>query len=52
METVTLWHGDCLKLMKNIPDGGVDFVLTDIPYDGVNREETLSALNLMRDISI
>ena len=38
METVTLWHGDCLELMKNIPDGGVDFVLTDIPYDGVNRK--------------
>ena len=32
METVTLWHGDCLELMKNIPDGSVDLVLTDPPY--------------------
>ena len=32
MEDVTLWHGDCLELMKNIPDGSVDLVLTDPPY--------------------
>lgn len=32
MKTVTLWHGDCLELMKNIPDGSVDLVLTDPPY--------------------
>ena len=32
MESVTLWHGDCLELMKNIPDGSVDLVLTDPPY--------------------
>lgn len=37
MGKVTLWQGDCLELMKNIPDGSVDFVLTDIPYDTVNR---------------
>ena len=30
--TVTLWQGDCLELMKNIPDGSVDLVLTDPPY--------------------
>lgn len=28
----TLWQGDCLELMKNIPDGSVDLVLTDPPY--------------------
>ena len=32
MEGVTLWQGDCLELMKNIPDGSVDLVLTDPPY--------------------
>lgn len=37
MSEVTLWQGDCMELMKNIPDGSVDFVLTDIPYDTVNR---------------
>ena len=28
-------HGDCLELMKQIPDGSVDLILTDPPY-GVN----------------
>ena len=27
-----LWHGDCLELMKDIPDGSVDAVIADIPY--------------------
>ncbi len=27
-----LLHGDCLELMKNIPDKSVDMVLTDPPY--------------------
>lgn len=30
-----LWNGDCLELMKNIPDGSVDLVLTDMPYGTV-----------------
>ena len=29
---IDLKHGDCLELMKNIPDGSVDLVLTDPPY--------------------
>ena len=29
---VDLMHGDCLELMKDIPDGSVDLVLTDPPY--------------------
>lgn len=28
---ISLWHGDCLELMKNIPDKSVDMVLTDPP---------------------
>jgi site-specific DNA-methyltransferase (adenine-specific) len=31
-EYIELWHGDCLELMKNIPAGSVDLVLTDPPY--------------------
>ena len=26
---IDLKHGDCLELMKEIPDGSVDMVLTD-----------------------
>ena len=29
---INLMHGDCLELMKNIPDGSVDMILTDPPY--------------------
>lgn len=29
---INLMHGDCLELMKEIPDGSVDLVLCDLPY--------------------
>ena len=29
---IELIHGDCLKEMKNIPDGSIDLVVTDPPY--------------------
>ena len=32
MKKFELWKGDCLELMKNIPNGSVDLVLTDPPY--------------------
>ena len=37
MNDLTLLQGDCLELMKGIPDGSIDFLLTDIPYNEVNR---------------
>jgi len=32
---IELWHGDCLEKMKDIPDGGVDLVVTSPPYDNL-----------------
>jgi len=32
MVNVNLMKGDCLELMKSIPDGSVDMILTDPPY--------------------
>jgi site-specific DNA-methyltransferase (adenine-specific) len=29
---IKLLHGDCLELMKDIPDGSVDMILCDLPY--------------------
>lgn len=29
---IELWHGDCLELMKQIPDGSIDAIITDPPY--------------------
>ena len=34
---VDLRLGDCLELMKNIPDGSVDLVLTDPPYGVITK---------------
>ena len=32
MSEIELFHGDCLKLMKDIPDGSIDMILADLPY--------------------
>ena len=32
MEGIQLLHGDCLELLKEIPDGSVDLIVTDPPY--------------------
>lgn len=29
---IQLLHGDCLELMKDIPDGSIDMILCDLPY--------------------
>lgn len=39
MPNITLMQGDCLELMKQLPDGSVDLTLTDIPYDAANRSD-------------
>lgn len=30
--SIQLFHGDCLEILKTIPDGSVDLILTDPPY--------------------
>lgn len=32
MELNRIYHGDCLEVMKDIPDGSVDMILCDLPY--------------------
>ena len=34
--SIELYHGDCLEIMKSIPDGSVDMVLCDLPYGTTN----------------
>ena len=58
MEGITLLHGDCLELMKNIPDGSVDLVLTDPPYgtmkgidDKHEWDTAIDPLNIFEQIS-
>jgi site-specific DNA-methyltransferase (adenine-specific) len=38
MNNIQLINADCLEAMKDIPDGSIDMVLTDIPYGEVNRK--------------
>ena len=45
MKPIELWHGDCLELMKDIPDGSVDMVLCDLPY-GTTRNKWDSVIPL------
>lgn len=33
MKKIQLLHGDCLQLMKNIPDGSIDLTITSPPYN-------------------
>ena len=32
IDNIKLWNGDCLELMKDIPDKSVDSVICDLPY--------------------
>lgn len=32
MKDIELWNGDCLELMKKIPDKSIDMILCDLPY--------------------
>ena len=38
MEYDYIERGDCMMLMQLLPNNSVDFTLTDIPYDEVNRK--------------
>lgn len=37
---VNIFKGDCLELMKNLPDNSVDMVLCDLPLDRVGEKWT------------
>ena len=37
---IDLRHGDCLELMKDIPDKSIDMILCDLPYSSKKRKTT------------
>lgn len=41
---VTLYHGDCLELMAEMPEAVVDTVLTDPPYSSGGRRENARSI--------
>ena len=43
---IELWQGDCLDLMKDIPDGSIDMILADLPYGTTkNKWDSIIPLN-------
>ena len=47
--TVQLYHGDCLEMMKSIPAGSVDAVITDPPYSINTKSDGAGKLNPWAD---
>lgn len=46
MSSIDLRKGDCLELMKDIPDGSVDMILCDLPYGTTkNKWDSIIPLN-------
>ena len=45
MSNIELLQGDCLELMKDIPDGSIDMILCDLPY-GTTRNKWDSVIPL------
>lgn len=48
MNEITLWNGDCLELMCNIPDKSIDMILCDLPYGTTqNKWDSVIPFNLL-----
>ena len=46
--SITLKQGDCLELMKEIPDKGIDMILCDLPYGTTrNKWDSIISLDLL-----
>lgn len=45
IQTIRIQQGDCLQLMKEIPDGSIDMILCDLPY-GTTRNKWDSIIPL------
>ena len=39
MSDIKLYNGDCLEIMKDIPDGSIDMILCDLPYGQTARNK-------------
>lgn len=48
MKDIELWIGDCLELMKNIPDKSIDMIFADLPYKkGMGKWDYLIDLDIL-----
>ena len=48
MDDIQLYYGDCLEVMKDIPDKSIDMILCDLPYGTTrNKWDTVIDLDLL-----
>jgi len=47
LEVNKIYQGDCLELIKDIPDKSVDMILCDLPY-GISRDSGFSSGKLKK----
>jgi site-specific DNA-methyltransferase (adenine-specific) len=54
MPELTLYHGDCLQVMKGLPDQSVDVIICDLPYGCLTtqREKAVNVDGCSWDIAI
>ena len=45
MATLTLHNGDCLEIMKEIPDASCDLIICDLPYGCLTNQPTADGSN-------
>ena len=43
-----LWNGDCLEMIRQIPNESVDLILTDPPYENIIEEEQGVVLDVLQ----
>ena len=43
-DSLTLWHGDCIEVMADMPDQSIATVLTDPPYSSGGRRENARSI--------
>lgn len=46
MVEITLYHGDCITVMKELPDKSVDLILCDLPYGCLSANQTIHDKNV------
>ena len=47
MKNIQLYHGDCLEVMKDIPDKSVDMILCDLPYGTLGKKSKSSKWDII-----
>ena len=52
MKDIELWYGDCLELMKDIPDKLIDCIIADLPYGVLNKKNKNAKWDCQIDLQL